>query len=63
MNTDSENVCNILGRIMIFKLIITEYLNWIQRAQNRVKWFAFVETVMNLQILLNQVFLDHMNSY
>jgi len=63
MNTDSENVYNILGRIMIFKLIITEYLNWIQRAQNRVKWFAFVETVMNLQILLNQVFLDHMNSY
>jgi hypothetical protein len=28
----------------------TDGVNWIQLAQDRVQWWAFVNTVMNLQV-------------
>lgn len=32
----------------------TGYVNWIKLTQDRVKWQAFVNIIMNLQIPLNQ---------
>jgi hypothetical protein len=38
-----------------------DWANWIQLAQHRIQWRAFVNTVMNLQVPKERIFFDNLS--